>query len=533
LGREGTALERDLDELAELGVLQPQTSEPRPAYEFRHALIQDAVLDSLPASTRRQLHGRVAQALLERVPDLGETQPELLAHHCTESGALEEALRYWIRAGELAVQRSTLLEAIHHLSRGLEVFHKLPDASHRRQQHLQLLLALSTPLTVTHGYGHPEVVQHYERIRELLSSIGETSELGAALGGLFLNRFGMGRYPEAREVASQLTALGERLGSAELLVMGHRMLATVLFTQGEVAGALEHGRLAVENSRFMGLERHRELARKLGLDPTVSALTYASIICSVSGRLARAQQISHEALQLAQRIAHPTTQAFAFAYAATSCKLRGDDPRCVLELAHQGIALSTEHHLPMWRGWSTMHLGWARAEMAWCEQERHEGHAILKEGLEQWRAAGMSAGWPYFLGLLASVLWKLRQIPEGLAAVNEGLGWVRRIGERSSEVELHRLKGELLWEAGLRQEALDSSQRAIAVARAQGAKTFELRAATSLARQWLALGMREEARGLLESACRGFEAEPVLADMARAQELLAQLGPPSPESPSP
>ncbi len=523
LGREDAVLTRDLEELVDAGVLQQQDDEPEPTYAFRHALIQEAAHDSLPPKPKRQHHAKIARFLTTRFPEVIDSQPEVLAHHYTASGELEEALRHWVRAGERAVQRSAHQEAICHLTRALEVFEQLPDASSRRRQELQLLLALSTSLTVTHGYGPPEVERLYERIRHLLPGLQGVPEVGTALAGMFLNRFGQGRLQEAREVAGQLARLGEDQQSPELLVTGHRMLATVLFTQGELGQGLEHSSRAVENSRFMDLQRHRELARKLGLDPTVAALTYASIICSVSGRLSRARMLSAEALRLAERIAHPSTLAFTFAYTATSCELRREDARFILERAQQGIELSTAQHFPMWLGWSTMLWGWAKSELAGSQQERSEGCDVLKAGLERWRAAGMTAGWPYFLGLLASVLLKLGQLQEGLKAVENGLDWVRRTGERSSEAELHRLQGELHWEAGSWSEAQSSLVRAIAVARQQGARTFELRAAVSQGRQLLALGRREAARRLVESSSSGFEGVPLMADLAEARELLERI----------
>jgi tetratricopeptide (TPR) repeat protein len=531
LGRDDAVLTRDLEELMEAGVLQQQEDEQEPTDAFRHALIQEAAHDSLPPRPKRQHHARIARFLHERFPEVIDSQPEMLAHHYTESGDLEEALRYWRQAGERAVQRSAHLEAICHLTRALEVFELFPDKAGRRRLELQLLLALSTPMTVTHGYGRPEVEQLYARIHHLLPELEGEPEVGAALYGLFLNRFGQGRLHEAHAVADQLAQLGGQLRSPELLAMGHRLLATVLFTMGNADLALEHSRRAVENSRFMDTERHRELSVKLGLDQTVTALAYASIICSVTGRWSQARKISDEALRLAERIAHPATLALTYAYTASSCELRREDARWVLELARRGIECSTAHHFPMWMGWSTMLWGWAKVQLACDQQERNEGHVILQEGIERWRAAGMTAGWPYFLGLFADVLLKQGRAQEGLNAVAEGLVWVERTGERSSEAELHRLQGELLWATGARVEALSCLQRALAVARRQAARTFELRAAVSLGRRLLDLGRREEARKLLESSSMGFETEPVMADFAEARALLERLSLLDPVSP--
>src|SRR6266487_2499628 len=124
--------------------------------EFKHALIQDTAYQSLLKSTRQQYHQRIAQVLAAQFPDIAETQPELLAHHYTEAGVMAQAIPYWQQAGQRAIERSANLEAIGHLTKGLEVLTTLPDTPDRTRQELDLQTALGLALRAIKGWSAPE-----------------------------------------------------------------------------------------------------------------------------------------------------------------------------------------------------------------------------------------------------------------------------------------------------------------------------------------------------------------------------------------
>ena len=111
-------LHRGLQQLIEAELLYQRGLPPQATYLFKHALIQDVAYQSLLRSTRQQYHQRIAQVVEVRFPELCETQPELLAHHYTEAGVMGQAIPYWQRAGQRALERSAHAEAIAHLSKG-------------------------------------------------------------------------------------------------------------------------------------------------------------------------------------------------------------------------------------------------------------------------------------------------------------------------------------------------------------------------------------------------------------------------------
>src|SRR5262249_47657926 len=193
-------LQRGLQQLVEAEFLYQQGLLPHATYLFKHALIQDAAYQSLLRSTRQQYHQRIAQVLEARFPEICETQPELLAHHYTEAGVLAQAIPYWQRAGQRAIERSANVEAIAHLSKGLELLTTLPDTPARVQAELTLQPTLGPALMATRGYAAPEVAATYNRARELCQQAEETPELFPVLWGLFLLYTGRAEHETAREL---------------------------------------------------------------------------------------------------------------------------------------------------------------------------------------------------------------------------------------------------------------------------------------------------------------------------------------------
>jgi class 3 adenylate cyclase/tetratricopeptide (TPR) repeat protein len=476
------ALLRDLTVLREAGVLQPEEDTSEPGYHFRHALLQEAAYQSLVRSTRRRYHGRIAQALAARFPEVAEAQPEVLAHHCTEAGQVEPAIRYWTRAGELASRRSANVEAVSHLGQALTLLRGLPDASARGEDELRLLLALGIPLMQLEGCSF-RMEQTYARAWELLFALGDAlPRLGLSYWGIFSYYFVRAKYRQAHRLSEHLVALGERHHDRELLALGLRMVAVGLFTFGRMPAAAEYIERARVCSDF-DLERHRAIAVKQWINPRVAALAYGAVVYSVLDARDTARRYDEEALRLAEEIGHPNTTAFALTYTGMACQLRRE-PRRTLEKAQRCIALSREHQFRVWLGWCTFLQGWAVSELG----QPRQGLAVLQAALGPWRDAGMRAGLPFYLSLVAESQLRLGRAEEALASVTEALGWADTTGERSYEVELYRLEGQCLGALGQEREALESFRRGLELARQQGAVAYERRVEESVASLFQELG---------------------------------------------
>src|SRR5918992_1372858 len=202
-------LRRGLQQLLEAEFLYQRGLPPQATYLFKHALIQEAAYQSLLRSTRQRHHQRIAQVLESRFPELGDTQPELLAHHYTEAGLSEQAMSYWQQAGQRAIERSAHVEAVAHLAKGLKVLQTLPDTPERAQQELVLQTTLGPALMATKGFAAPEVERVYARARELCRHMADTPQLFPVLWGLWLFYEVRGELQTARELAEQLLSLAQ------------------------------------------------------------------------------------------------------------------------------------------------------------------------------------------------------------------------------------------------------------------------------------------------------------------------------------
>jgi class 3 adenylate cyclase len=199
-----------LQQLVQTEFLYQRGQPPQATYLFKHALIQETAYQSLLRSTRQLHHQRIAQVLEEQFPETVASEPELLAHHYTEAGLSESAVVYWQKAGQRAVERSAHVEAMSHLTKGLDVLKTLPDNLERAQQELVLLTTLGPALIATRSYAAPEVSQVYTRARELCQQVGETPQLFSVLWGLARFYLVRAEPQTARELGEQLFSLAQR-----------------------------------------------------------------------------------------------------------------------------------------------------------------------------------------------------------------------------------------------------------------------------------------------------------------------------------
>ena len=494
---EETTLQQGLTALVQAELLYQRGLPPQAHYVFKHALIQDATYQSLLKSTRQQYHQQIAGVLEERFPETKETQPELLAHHYTEAGLVVQAIPYWQRAGQRAVERSANIEAIGHLTKGLELLKALPDTPERAQQELTLQIALGGSLMTTKGYGVSETENAYARARELCRQVGETPQLFPVLWGLHTFYGSRGEVQTERELEEQLWRLAQRAQDPAFLLMAYRVWGVSLYWLGELTPALQH---LEQGIALYDRTQHHALAFRSVSDPGVVCLSHAAWVLWFLGYPDQALKRIGEALTLAQEFTHPFSLAYALGPAASIYQCRRE-MQAALGWAEAEITLSTEHGFALRLAWGKILRGWALAEQGQGE----EGITQIRQGLAAYRATGAELLRPYFLALLAEVCGKVEQAEEGLTALAEALATVDKSGERMCEAELYRLKGELTLApssvqslgSSVQKEAEECFWKAIAIAHRQQAKSLELRAVMSLSRLWQQQGKAEEARRML------------------------------------
>jgi predicted ATPase len=509
-------LQHELGRLVEAEIVYQRGVPPQATYTFKHALIQDTAYQALLKSTRQQYHQRIAQVLEARFPAAVETQPELLAHHYMEAGVLAQAISYWQRAGQRAIERSALLEAIAHLTKGLEVLRTLADTPERAQQELELQTALGLALMTSKGFGAPEVLHAYAQARALCQQVGETPQLFPVLWGLWRFYFVRAEHRAARELAEQCLSLAQRVHDPALLLVAHHALGGSVGFQGELSSARAH---LEQGLTLYNPQEHRALAFRYGLDLKVWCLAYMAWPLWLLGYPDQALTRSHEAIALAQELSHPISLAAALAYAAWLHHARREGT-AAQERAEAAIEISSARGFAQYLAVGKPLYGWALA----VQGQGEEGLAQLCQGLAALKAMGSALDGPRFLLLLAEAYGEVGQIEEGLTALTEGLATAHHTGERWWEAELYRLKGELLLRRGTPIEEGEACfQQALAVVRHQKAKALELRAAMSLARLWQQQGKRAEARELLAPVYGWFTEGFDTADLQEARALLEEL----------
>jgi tetratricopeptide (TPR) repeat protein len=511
-----SALQQALGRLVEAELLYQRGVPPQVTYLFKHALVQETAYQSLLKSTRQQYHQRIARVLVERFPDIAEIRPEFVAHHYTEAGLSQQAVEYWQRAGQRAVQRSAHAEGIGHFGKALEVLAASPESLERDQQELALQVALGYAFVPAKGWSVPEAERAFTRARVLTQRIPEAPLLFGALCGLFAFYLVRADHRTAREFAEQCAAVAERAQDPDLLVEAYWNLGASSFWRGEFTSARGH----VERSiSLYDRERHRAHAFIYGQDPRVATLAFLSWALWSLGYPEQAMLRARENLAFARGLSHPFSLAWALTFKSFGCVLLRDWRGAQLA-AEENVALSTEQGFPYWVATANAQRGLALAKQGQPEL----GIAQLKQALLRQRADGVGLQGPIIRGWLAEACECAGQVDEGLGALEEALTVLEKTGERLVEAEI-RLRGELsLIHAGPDEpQAEPYFQQAIEIARSQEAKSFELRAATSLSRLWQRQGKRADARRLLSEVYGWFTEGFDTLDLKDAKALLDEL----------
>ncbi len=510
-------LQSALNRLTAAELIFRRGTPPETHYAFKHALVRDAAHESLLKSRRQQLHASIGRALEEHFPETQDMEPELLARHYTEAGLLEQAVEYWRRAGEQALARSAMAEAVTHLTEGLSVLQDLAQGQDRQRHELRLQLALGQASIAGKGFAAPETGRAYARAHELCLNLGNVPELFPILYGQSVFYFQRGALREAHEIASDLLRAGREQANGAAQMIGHRMIGSVMCQYGRFTESCDAFEAALA---LYDPVRDRNSGIVYAIDSRVMCLCWLSQLNLILGDPKQASDYGSRVPALVRELKHPGTAAVAFAWGCIFNQLLRDPQRAEAQ-AQAAIELGVEQGFPLYRAIGSIIHGWAQAEIGRVP----EGLAEMKQGLVDYRATGADMWSPYFLGLLANANRQADRAQEGLILVEEALTQIRHTGGRWIEAELHRVRGELLLAVGEpdRQEAELCFQQALALARGQNARLWELQAATSLARMWYLQDRTQAARELLTRICGLFNDDiPALLD---ARALFDELGP--------
>ena len=458
-----------LDRLIQSGLLFRQGVLPHATYLFKHALVQDAAYGTLLREPRRALHASIAEALERRFQEVAESQPELLARHCTEAGLIEKAAILWAKAGQRSLERSALAEAVGQLRKSLALVANLPEGVMRMQHELYLQIALGKAMIATKGYAAPET----ERARSLCEELDRPPQLVSVLHGQWVHVLLTGDLALARRRADELLTLGMERNDPVWTVMGCRISGVTCCWLGELIAARDY----LERGLLLYDPANRASYAELTVDDThVILLTYLAWTLMCLGYLDQARAKREVALTEARRLSRAFTLAHALSR-ATHAEAIVVGPSGAALHADEWVSLTERQSIGFYSAEAMIFQGWCLTMLGQWEK----GITQLTRGLATYRAQGLLHLQTY-LTFLADAYRKVQQPLNGLEQLVEAINVIERTQSRYYEAEMHRVRGELYVSMHDDGAAEASFREAISVAQHQSAKNWELRAAMSMAR---------------------------------------------------
>ncbi|MBX3000005.1 MAG: AAA family ATPase [Caldilineaceae bacterium] len=512
-GVDAQTLADGLDEALQRRIIREQGAD---GYDFSHDRIRETAYTTLSHIRRRLLHGQVAAALESVFDGRIEDVCGQLALHCERAGLTEQAVGYYRQAAETALRLYAHEDAIHLLSKSLQVLNALPQTPEREQRELDLQLMLGAGLTITRGYAAREVGEVYTRARMLAQRVEDKTLQFSALWGMRMFYANAGQSRVAVELGWQLLDLALAAGDEEMQLRARQSLGGALLHHGQFVLArdtLEQG-VALYDPR-----RNRAQRFYYEIDPGVSCYALLILTLQMLGYPEQAQVRCHQTMSLIDELDHPASSVLALNYICSYHWMRGD-AESNLACAERSLALCDKYGFTQLLGGALISRGNALADLG----EIDEGITLLEQGVEMWEATGARNLVPFFLFMLANACTKAGQHERALSLLEDALAEMVERDERRAESELLRLKASLLHRRGAAPAQVEAIyQQALEIARVQQAKMLELRAAVDLSRFWQEQGRSAEARQLLADVYGWFTEGFDIPDLQEAGRLLNTL----------
>jgi predicted ATPase len=410
-----------------------------------------------------------------------------------------------------------MAEAAAQLQKGLDQLELLPETSARQRQELEICSSLGAALRFVKGQATPEMGHAFARARELWEQLGSPSEFLHIPYGLSRHHAFRGEFDLAQRLDEDLLRLSRQRNDAAGMVLGHDCSGRDLLLAGRFALSRSHFE---EVLALYDPISHGSLVHQTGSHPQVISQGYLAIALFCLGFPDRALAQSNAAVAEARRLAHPPTLTVALSTDSRLLSLGADSAAVLDERASQLIAMATEQGFPLYQTLGTIFRGWAKVNAG----DLAAGISLLRSGSNAYGATGAKTRISYHIALLAKACEMAGQVEEALLLLDEALQIAERIGELWFAPELYRHTGQLMLRRGNSKAAEDFCRQALAIARKQEAKLWELRAAVSVARLGLDQGRRSEARDVLAPVYGWFIEGFDTPDLKAAKTLLDQLG---------
>lgn len=441
---------------------------PHASYMFRHALVHEAAYESLLKKTRLKYHQQIARILIEKFPELRLENPELVAYHYAAGGDHEQAIKYWIIAGETALRHCAVIDAIIHLSKGLDCFHLLPPTRKNPQYELTLQAKLGIAYIMSRGYGSAEVESCFSRAYTISRELPNNLETFPILCGLWEYYVARAELPSAFDLAGLMEQAAANLEAPKLQLEASRAKGSTLFWQGK----LEQAKPYLERGTALLTQAPNSFSNVIPIqDPAVAALSNYACLLWLQGNSNQARNLAEQAVATAEQTAHPFSAAYAHLFCAVIHQLLGNVAG-VIEQTNLVLGIANRYNFLFWQAMAKMLQAWAQQrQTSVCATAAFEGALAL------YHSTGSRITLSYFQALLAELQIDCKQYHAALRILDTAMESASQREERFYLAELMRLKACCLYQLvpAEHQEADRCLLEALNLARQQGAKTLELR----------------------------------------------------------
>ena len=507
-------LRRELARLSEAEIIFQRGIVPDTIYTFKHALVQDAAYGSMLRSTRQALHRRIVLAIESEFREIAETEPEVLAEHCSRCEMHDKAVDHWIKAGERSVARSANQEAIRHLQKGLAQLAQLPDDDERARRELRLQLTLGQACIAIYGYTGEQTSQAYARARELMD-FGDLDQRVRVLFGLYIGDLLGGELETAAVPVRQMFDLVMPRTNTGYICLAYRVDGVVALYNGDLARARSHLQKAID---LYDEKQHGDLAFRFGSNLGISAQAWLVVALWLLGQPDAARRLAEETAAAARSNGHVHTVGHVLAL-VTHIYAETNNFPMLDQITAEGVRYCDDNSLGFFGAWLRVMRVWATAQLG----TPGDHIAGMREALDRYAKTRATLMRPYFRGLLARLLLAAGRVDDAEAEAETALRDGAATGEHWWDAELHRLRG--LCHLARAQPDLEGAEAcfrgAIAKANARGARMLEVRAVNSLAELLRRQGRAAEARSLLGPVYRQFREGFSTPDLQTARALSA------------
>ncbi|XWN32960.1 MAG: adenylate/guanylate cyclase domain-containing protein [Devosia sp.] len=501
-----------VDRLVEAELVFRRGSAPEASYLFKHALVRDAAYESLLKSRRQSIHAD----LLATLEANAETKAEILAHHAQAAGATQKAINYWTRAGDSALARPAFREAASHFESALRLVRMAGDNLSNKQRELDLLLRLNHANMGGLGYAHPVTFEGFAEARRLVDTMGESPLRLPIYYGNWLLRHVSGDHASARRIAEAMVdaTVGDRNPDHVFMAVRSICLSRMM------TGAFDAAKADLERALALyDPTRERDLTWQYGQSPRLGLRCYRAIGLACRGFPDQAWDEMIGVPEESDELGHSNTIGYCYTHFAFIARLLNKN-EIAEDYARRSIRLADELGLVMWKGIATLILAAALPALG----KPKEAADAMEEGMALCRETNTHIYRPYLFAHHLGDLVALKRYDEAAETRRELFAMTEEGSESWANAEVFRMLADAArLGVGGDVVARDDYRRALAIAREQNAKLWELRAATGLARLMRDGGETSNAIDLLAPVYGWFTEGSDTCDLTEAKALLDEL----------